>query len=76
MTQIHEKAFDLPPGWRPGQFIFNFLAWLHTEKGYGTELGSTDSRMADPFGIERNEWNKLVKEYLAYLNETTLPHEG
>lgn len=69
MTQTHEDAYDLPAGWRPGQFMFNFLAWLKAEKGYSAEHGSTGSRMADPFHIGADEWNALVKEYLAYLKQ-------
>mgnify|MGYP001182185724 CR=1 FL=1 len=43
---------------RKGQDIFNFLKWL-TSKGYDP---STD-KMADPFYIEDDTWDRLWKEW-------------
>ena len=50
-----------PRYWRKGQTIFNFLEWLSDKKKYGT---NQNSRMADPFHIPDDEWDKLYKEYL------------
>ena len=43
------KNLKTPKGLRKGQTIFNFLAWLKTEKGFSGEAG--ENRMADPFHI-------------------------
>lgn len=50
----------IPKGWRQGQFWFNFLEWLKVEKGYQSEQSN---RMADPFHIPDDKFNKLIKEY-------------
>lgn len=61
-------------GWRHGQFIFNFLAWLKT-RGYATELGQNSkplfSSMADPFYISDEDLDELGEEYLHELQTTT-----
>ena len=54
----------LPAGWRPGQFTFQFLHWLAENKHYTPD---PYNRMADPFGIDVDEWNKLVDEYLEHV---------
>jgi hypothetical protein len=56
---------DRPKDWRKGQTIFNFLEWLRN-KGFGT---IQSSRMADPFYIGDEEWDKLYSEYLSSLSE-------
>ena len=56
----------LPPDWRTGQTVFNFLEWLAETKGYGTS-----ARMADPFGISDKEFTKLYYEFLKSLNESS-----
>lgn len=48
-------------GWRKGQTMFNFLEWL-TTKGYAS---NQCTRMADPFFIDDDAWDKLYKEFLA-----------
>jgi hypothetical protein len=45
---------------RKGQFMFNFLEWLRLSKGY---LINQSERMADPFHIPDDEWDKLMEEY-------------
>ena len=45
---------------RKGQEIFNFLEWLRVVKGY---QAMQSSRMADPFHIQDEEWDKLLKEF-------------
>ena len=62
--EIKQRLREIPNGWRAGQFVFNFLEWLHTEKGYPTD---GDNRMADPFHISTDEWIKLHDEYYEYL---------
>ena len=51
--------FPVKEGYRQGQAIFDFLEWLKT-KGYD---GNQNARMADPFNIEDEELEKLMKEY-------------
>ena len=46
-------------GIRKGQELFNFLEWLHTEKGYR----SVPRKIADTFHIQDEELGKLWKEY-------------
>lgn len=50
-----------PKGWRKGQTIFNFLEWLRVEKGIP---GNQTFRMADPFYISDENWDKWHKEFL------------
>ena len=45
---------------RKGQFMFNFLEWLRLEKEYPI---NQSERMADPFHIPDDEWDKLMEEY-------------
>lgn len=54
-----------PKGWRKGQTIFNFLEWLHKEKGYenDTQIQGLE-RMADPFYIEDTEIDRLYDEFI------------
>lgn len=69
-TELEKKL-----GWRKGQFLFNFLAWLKTEKGYDTDVVAmqpsgpvmSSGRMADPFHISDEEMKNLVKEYAGFL---------
>lgn len=53
-----------PAGWRIGQTLFNFLAWVKETHGYN---GLEDSRMADPFHIP---YELIVSYYQEFL--TTL----
>lgn len=57
----------VPKGWRSGQFMFNFLAWLKTTKGYAAPMESPECRMADPFHISNDNWTKLLTEYCKSL---------
>lgn len=62
--------------WRRGQFLFNFLEWLHTAKGYDTNQGS---RMADPFHIPDATYEKLLEEFRKINGvwmEPTLSEQG
>ena len=52
---------DKPTGWRTGQTIFNFLEWLSI-KGYAQ--GNQNGRMADPFHLSDEDWDKYYKEFL------------
>ena len=46
---------------RIGQKIFNFLEWLHTDKGIGTnQMGG---RCADPFYISDDKMMEYWKEF-------------
>ncbi len=45
---------------RQGQDMFNFLEWLHQEKGVGTEQSK---RMADPFQLSDKEWDRYKEEW-------------
>lgn len=47
-------------GQRKGQSVFNFLAWLRTER-YVEEGESY--RMADPFYLPDKEWDLYWKEF-------------
>lgn len=51
---------------RIGQQIFNFLEWLHTEKGIGT---NQCCRIADPFFIEDK---KLMNYWLEYNDRNNI----
>ena len=62
--------------WRLGQFAFNFLAWLKTEKGYGAPPESPECRMADPFHIQDDTLIELVAEYVLSLNNPPLKKDG
>ena len=53
-----------------------FRAWLKAEKGYHTELDMTtenqwceNCRMADPFHISDEDWDRLVAEFLSEVNK-------
>lgn len=59
---------NLPKGWRIGQFMFNFFQWLKTEKSYPAV---ESYRMADPFHISDDEFEKLLEEYLKNNEEKT-----
>jgi hypothetical protein len=50
-----------PKNWRKGQTIFNFFEWLHTNKHLAT---NQNKRMADPFHITDEVWDKLYDEFL------------
>ena len=52
---------DRPAGWRKGQTIFNFLQWLKTDKDMS---GNQNGRMADPFFISDELWDKYWKEFM------------
>lgn len=54
----------VPKGWRMGQSIFNFLEWLKRERGYMGEF-LHEGRMADPFHISDDDFQKLYAEFLA-----------
>ena len=58
----HTVYIQVPETIRIGQQIFNFLEWLRTDKGYQAQ--GEDSRMADPFYISDEEWDKLYNEFL------------
>ena len=45
---------------RKGQEMFNFLEWLHQEKGVGT---NQNKRMADPFNLSDYDWDRYMVEY-------------
>lgn len=49
---------------RIGQDIFNFLQFL-LKKGYAPP--GEQQRMADPFYLSDEEWNKYYEEYVASL---------
>lgn len=49
---------------RKGQQIFSFLEWLKDQKGYDNKQSP---RMADPFYIEDEEWDKLWEEFISTL---------
>ncbi len=53
-----------PKGWRKGQTIFNFLEWLHTNRGYSLPAYTPHSRMADPFHIPDVMFDDLYNEFL------------
>ena len=50
---------------RKGQNMFNFLEWLHAVKGIPT---NQNSRMADPFHISDEDWEKYMVEYKELVN--------
>jgi len=45
---------------RIGQKMFNFLSWLHTDKGIGTNNCGV---IADPFYISDNKMMEYWKEF-------------
>lgn len=49
-----------PKRWRKGQTIFNFLEWLGNK---GIPLNQ-HQRMADPFHLSDDEWDKYYEEFL------------
>ena len=57
---IGKQANDM----RKGQTIFNFLEWLKEEKGVDGK-----NKMADPFYITDDNWDKLFKEYTKSINK-------
>lgn len=50
-----------PKHWRTGQTFFNFLEWLRINKDI---LPMQSHRMADPFHIPDDKWDKWYKEFL------------
>lgn len=50
-----------PPTWRKGQTIFNFLEWLKVKKGMP---GNQNERMADPFFLPDEKFEKFFEEFL------------
>ena len=57
---IGKQADDM----RKGQTVFNFLVWLKEEKGVDGK-----NKMADPFYITDDNWDKLFKEYTKIINK-------
>ena len=57
---IGKQADDM----RKGQTVFNFLVWLKEEKGVDGK-----NKMADPFYITDDNWDKLFKEYTKVINK-------
>ena len=57
---IGKQADDM----RKGQTVFNFLVWLKEEKGVDGK-----NKMADPFYITDDNWDKLFKEYTKTINK-------
>lgn len=49
-----------PKGWRTGQTISNFLAFLKSKKKIG-----------DPFYISDEDWVKYYKEFYKDINDRT-----
>ena len=49
-----------PKGWRKGQTLFNFLEWLHQNKGLPL---SPFNRMADTFNIPNDDLEKLFRDF-------------
>ncbi len=49
-----------PVSWRKGQTIFNFLEWLYATGKAGP---NQNTRMADPFYIQDEDWDKYWEEY-------------
>lgn len=45
---------------RKGQKMFNFLEWLHIEKGIST---NQSYRTADVFHLSDKEWDNYIAEY-------------
>jgi len=62
MPKQKEQKEKIPKGWRKGQTIFNFLAWL-TQKGYGNP-NPHRLDMADPYYITDEDWDKWYQEFL------------
>ena len=54
-----------PKNWREGQFIFNFLQWLHIAKNID---GNQNYRLADTFYISDKDFDKYYNEYIAIIN--------
>lgn len=67
MAAIEKRI--VPNGWRSGQFLFNFLEWLRTDKGYDGEVIPThphlSTRMADPFHIPNNDLAQAIYREIA-----------
>lgn len=53
-----------PSGWRKGQSIYNFLAWLVQE---GLMKEGIACNMADPFYIEDEDWDRWYDEFLKQM---------
>lgn len=66
---MKESTISVPENWRFGQFVFNFLWWLNTQKRYGPEYGSTGARMGDPFHVSDEKFVALLDEYLSSLKK-------
>lgn len=47
--------------WRKGQTLFNFLEWLRVNKQV---IGNQNVRMADPFHLSDEEFNRYLEEFL------------
>lgn len=52
---------------RHGQFIYNFMAWLHCKKNYPRNPLIGESLMADPFHISDKDYEKLEREFVKGL---------
>ena len=52
--------FNKPMGWRNGQFLFNWLAWL-AQKGYPVDQSN---RIADTFHIDNKTLDELYKTFV------------
>ena len=55
---------DKPKSWRKGQFLFNFLEWLRTEKSVPS---NQSDRLADTFHISDEDFDKYYDEYIKLL---------
>lgn len=54
------KMIQFNTNLRMGQELFNFLEWLHTEKGIDT---NQSHRLADTFHLTDEEFNNYLEEY-------------
>lgn len=52
---------DMPRGWRKGQTVFNFLEWLLK---FGYAPANQNQRLADPFHLSDEEWDKMYQQFL------------
>jgi len=54
-----------PKGWRKGQYYFNLLEFMR-EEGVST---NQNARLADPFHISDEEWDRLEKKFRKRLTK-------
>jgi len=62
---MSKVEIQVPPSWRKGQTLFNFLEWLLQT---GRAPANQNARLADTFHLDDEEFDKYYREWLKENN--------